>query len=435
MSSPLLRALIGACVLFLLPALPALAAQADSTLMPPAFGQINGQLEAMHSLQFESQRPDVDYPSEVSVWSDRGGVRKLVVIDRDDAGDVLTEYYFEAGELVFAYQAIKGFDDSGHTRVRSEERQYFRDHAMYRWLSEVGGEQSQHDQDDPEFSDEADIRLAAADWFLSAAADIGAPASVDTVLVGGMRKRVSGTLVAADAGDIACYLSLRDDDEEDFQELADFDLCERAEELVGSRVQLSYALQAVAASDCQGDPECDQSETVALVTAMGVLDETDAAAADDDQDSLCRARETVLFACRVGAKWVSVCAADRSSATEPYLQYRFGKVDVAAAPELVLPAALLPAADAAVGEFMPFSGGGGSWLRFRNGDTSYVVYSGIGRWGPRGETTEKQGVVVESRGEKIAELPCTGALVSELGPDWYDANEVTAQDQDFEFPE
>jgi hypothetical protein len=64
-----------------------------------------------------------------------------------------------------------------------------------------------------------------------------------------------------------------------------------------------------------------------------------------------------------------------------------------------------------------------------------VVYSGIGRWGPQGETMEKQGVVVEHRGATLAHLPCTGPLVSELGPVWLEQVGISSGDEEFEFPD
>jgi hypothetical protein len=59
-------------------------------------------------------------------------------------------------------------------------------------------------------------------------------------------------------------------------------------------------------------------------------------------------------------------------------------------------------------------------LRFQKGSYAYVVYSGIGKWGPKGETREKQGIVVERGGKTIAHLKCTAAIENQLGPDWFE---------------
>jgi hypothetical protein len=84
---------------------------------------------------------------------------------------------------------------------------------------------------------------------------------------------------------------------------------------------------------------------------------------------------------------------------------------------------------------VPFSGGGGSWLRFAKAPLAYTVYSGIGKWGPRGEIREKSGVVVERQGKTIAALKCAGEPTSELGPDWFARMGVRADGQDFDFPD
>ena len=124
-------------------------------------------------------------------------------------------------------------------------------------------------------------------------------------------------------------------------------------------------------------------------------------------DTHCAADEPVLFACATGKKAVAVCASADLSLTEIALQYRFGPPD---APELVRPEDPQPYHAGITAGTLAFSGGGGAYLRFSKGAYGYVVYTAIGKgWG------EKAGVVVEKNGESVAHLPCTGAVVSELG--------------------
>lgn len=256
-----------------------------------------------------------------------------------------------------------------------------------------------------------------------------------TVQIGGESKPASGTITALVAGDTACYLTLEDDGES-VDLMAAFEICEQESALVGHRVALSYSMENVLAAECQGDMDCGKSDRVALVSAVKVQDGGGSAAADDGEpESFCSSREMVVFACRIGAKLVSVCAANEISATSGYLQYRFGKPNAGNAMELMLPNGETVPPEAAVGEAVPFAGGGGSWLRFRNGAYGYAVYTGIGRWGPNGETAEKQGVLVTKGGKTVANLRCTGDLTSELGPDWYDNAGVTANGEEFEFPD
>jgi hypothetical protein len=262
-----------------------------------------------------------------------------------------------------------------------------------------------------------------------------------TIVVGKETKRTTGTLTALEAGDVACYLTLRDDKGSTFRELADFAVCERTT-LIGKRLRLVYELQKVMADECGGNPDCKKSRTVALVISASVMPgkpgqtrEKPSRETGASQGSFCTPLETVVFACRTGPKLVSVCASSDVSPTTGYLQYRFGKPGSREPIEMTLPETETAPREAASGENVPFSGGGGSWLRFRKGVTAYVVYTGIGRWGPGGETMEKTGVVVERGGQAIANLPCAPPLTNELGPDWFERTGVTAKGQDFFFPD
>jgi hypothetical protein len=260
----------------------------------------------------------------------------------------------------------------------------------------------------------------------------GAAVAAEALVINGEARPVEGILREAVSGDVACDLQLENDAGDTFHASAVFELCEDPS-LIGQRLKLSYTVENVLAEACQGDVDCGKSDQVVLVSAARVLSATQAAAAG--QESLCGARESVVFACRVGPKQVSVCASEDASGVSGYLQYRFGKPDTSAPIELQLPADRPVPRLAARGESTPFSGGGGSWLRFHNGAYAYVVYSGIGRWGPGGETIERQGVQVERDGRAIATLPCSGPLHGEMGPDWFERVGVIAEGEEFHFPE
>ena len=85
-----------------------------------------------------------------------------------------------------------------------------------------------------------------------------------------------------------------------------------------------------------------------------------------------------------------------------------------------LPAGEVHPLKAAYGANEAYAGGGASWLRFRKGTYGYVVYRGIGRWGPKGATLEKQGLAVENNGKVITNLKCRGKDSGELGPQWFE---------------
>lgn len=253
-----------------------------------------------------------------------------------------------------------------------------------------------------------------------------------TVTIAKQVKKTIGVLKSAESGDIACYLSLVDDQGIGFDEMADFEICEMTS-LIGKRVLLKYEMANVMSDECQGDPECTKTRSVPLVISAKPLPAAKKAPAPSKaQTSFCTSAESTVFSCAVGAKMVSVCASKDASAARGYVQYRFGKSD---ALELTLPKTKTTPAKSATGGNVPFSGGGGSWLRFHNGPYGYVVYTGIGKWGPKGETREKQGVVVERAGKVAASLKCTGKLTSKLGPDWFEAMGIDTDDEEFEFPD
>jgi len=267
-------------------------------------------------------------------------------------------------------------------------------------------------------------------------------AAQETVTVSGEKKRGFGTPTAFRNGDTACYVTLKDDRGATFDELADFDLCAREKSLKGKRLALTYKTARVMAASCQGNPDCKKSETVVLIASAkpAPLNGPALAAptpARTAQASFCTPTEVIVFSCRTSPiKLVSVCASKDASASKGYLQYRTGKPDSGEPLDLTLPAAQLPPPQAASGESVPFSGGGAAWLRVAaKNNVAFVVYTGIGKWGPRGEIQEKAGVAVERDGKSVANLNCTGKPISLLGPDWFDKAGITAKGQDFDLPD
>lgn len=260
----------------------------------------------------------------------------------------------------------------------------------------------------------------------------------DTITVGGATKRAFGTPIKFVNGDTACFITLRDDKGATFDEAADFDLCAQERALRGKRVALTYKASRVQAASCQGDPNCKRSETVVLIVAAKPAPlSTSASSPPVRQTSFCTSMENVIFSCRSGAKMVSVCASKDAAPTKGYLQYRFGKPDSADPLELVLPESQLPPPRVATGMSVPFSGGGGAWLTFAKGQIAYTVYTGIGKWGPRGETREKAGLAVDQGRKRIAVLKCDDpkAVRSEIGPDWFDKAGIKSTGPEFEFPD
>lgn len=262
-------------------------------------------------------------------------------------------------------------------------------------------------------------------------------ASAQTVKIGNETKKTSGVVVSLESGDIACYVTLKDDKGVERTEMADFEICEKRS-LIGKRVELTFELQSVMSEECQGDPDCTKTRNAAVITGVRVASGPAGKPAAPKkpapvQTSFCTPNETIVFACRTGGKLVSVCASRDASPKRGYVQYRFGKPGEPL--ELTLPEGEVSPPRAAAGESVPYSGGGAAWMRFQRGAYAYVVYTGIGNWGPRGEKVVKEGVVVERGGKRVAALPCSNAATSELGPDWFEQAGITSGGQEFELPD
>lgn len=79
---------------------------------------------------------------------------------------------------------------------------------------------------------------------------------------------------------------------------------------------------------------------------------------------------------------------------------------------------------------MMYSGGGGAYLKFSNGDYTYAVFTGIGKgW-------EKEGVIVNKSRKQISYLQCKGPWTSELGPAWFEEIKIPKDPDEsgFEIP-
>lgn len=395
------------------------------------YAEVNQDAQRMSTQRFFARVPGADYTSEVVASTDKGRVRKLAVTDPDDSGSVLTDLYFDGeGALVFALRTTQGYMANGRTQTRNEHRLYFQDNRLLHMLA--GMAKAPLPPGDPLAQTEAGIIQAMAVAFRKAAVAPPSP----TVSVGSQRKLTQGRVIGLDSGDTACHIELADAEGRVHHELADFALCEKPQKLLDRQVTLAYSTATVMAAACQGNTRCTQKDTVALVTratlastAPNVVRQTPA-----PRGSWCTDAETDLFTCHPGGNRVSVCASKGATARQGQLQYRFGPAKGGAA-ELNLPATATPPARSATGEAAGFSGGGGAWLRFSQGNHAYVVYSGVGRWGKNGATEERHGVQVERNGKVLATLVCRNTDVNELGPDWFAGIGVAPDAQGFSFPD
>jgi len=141
----------------------------------------------------------------------------------------------------------------------------------------------------------------------------------------------------------------------------------------------------------------------------------------------CAPEEHVIFSCTTSRqKVISLCASFTLTSTAGYVQYRFGTPGQE--PELVYPITPEHPKQHFQSGTLTYSGGGGAYVKFTQGEYTYVVFTGIGRgWA-------KEGVVVQQSGKQIAYLPCQGAWTSELGPAWFETAAIPPDSGDFDIP-
>jgi hypothetical protein len=145
----------------------------------------------------------------------------------------------------------------------------------------------------------------------------------------------------------------------------------------------------------------------------------------DSRPSLCKARETAVFSCRVGRKIASLCASEDLGPSSGYLYYAFGNPGRI---EASLPEQNLAGRTAISRGGLGFSGGGADYVRIRRGEFAYVIYAAIGKG------FERDGVVFERNGLRRASLVCRRDA---LGKDNWQAvyNAKLAEDrQGFDMP-
>lgn len=142
--------------------------------------------------------------------------------------------------------------------------------------------------------------------------------------------------------------------------------------------------------------------------------------------SLCFVDEEIVFSCRsTDGKTISLCSSPTLTASEGYLQYRFGVIGKI--PELIVPRIQEHPKEHFLSGTVPYSGGGAAYLKFSRGDYIYTVFTGIGKgW-------EKEGVVVNKSGKQIAHVLCDGPLISELGPVLFEDLELQKDPLEFDF--
>lgn len=92
------------------------------------------------------------------------------------------------------------------------------------------------------------------------------------VKVGSALKQSRGRVTDIDKGDNGCYLTLRNEKNVEFIEIAIFAICSQKPPLKGKQVEMTFGMETIQAGDCYGDPKCKRTETIPVVMAVKLLD-------------------------------------------------------------------------------------------------------------------------------------------------------------------
>jgi hypothetical protein len=107
-------------------------AQTDTAHHRAVYSQINAQLASFQKVTATHK----DEPTEFALtgWLDGGKVRKIVAKNGDD-GEGVEEYYLENEKPLFVFSTYYQNAEDGKRGAKVEERLYFKDGSIFKWLT------------------------------------------------------------------------------------------------------------------------------------------------------------------------------------------------------------------------------------------------------------------------------------------------------------
>lgn len=130
----------------------AIAGAADDTAHHrKVFDEVNGTAKSWQ--KSKATHKDDPIVFELEGWSDAAGLRKILMQVPGDDGSGGGEYYLENGQLLFVYRHYRGtHPETGKPNALIEDRFYFKDGRMFKWIGAGGKTLS---PDDGDFKTEA----------------------------------------------------------------------------------------------------------------------------------------------------------------------------------------------------------------------------------------------------------------------------------------
>lgn len=157
---------------------------------------------------------------------------------------------------------------------------------------------------------------------------------------------------------------------------------------------------------------------------QSTISEKDQAIAEIESSTLCTSDEKIIFSCNTTKNQVvSLCSSSHLTETVEYLQYRFG--NVGKIPEMSYPVTREHPNKYFESGTMMYSGGGGAYLKFKNKEYSYSVFTATGSSGG--------GVLVNKLATQVEYLQCQGSTTSEIGPELFEKINIRKDPNELDF--
>jgi len=195
------------CALLSMLLLHPASAQEDTAHHRAFYEETNKKLGSFKTVK--ATHKDDELVFELKGWMDGAAVRKIAAAVPGEDGDGMEEYYLENGSLLFAWRQYHTADpDTGKAGARVEDRFYFKDGKLVKWL---GADKKPVPADSQDFAAEAERLTSNCRNFLAAFnAKAGAaekPAGTGKEKAGaekpkaGAAKTTEGTFLGIEEGD------------------------------------------------------------------------------------------------------------------------------------------------------------------------------------------------------------------------------------------
>ena len=116
------------------------------------------------------------------------------------------------------------------------------------------------------------IRTLAVLFVAAAACSSGSKGQAGAVEAGGSPLMGTVTLIELSPGDIACYVTVRDEDGKSHTHPGAFEVCPGgptdASPYLGFPVELTWETGSVTSADCGGSPDCANSDFAQIITSI-----------------------------------------------------------------------------------------------------------------------------------------------------------------------